>query len=362
MHRVLHVVATDRRRGAELFASSLAGRLAEAGLEQLVAILRPADDATAVAFPAPLAREGRGPLTRAGVARVIRAWRPTLIQAHGGEALSAALPGALARTPLVYRRIGDAPPSISSGWRRAAFGGAVRRCARVVAVAEAIRRQTIELFRVPARHVVTIPNAIDTRAVRPIDRRDARRALGLPTDARVSVQVGALVQEKDPLELLEAVALAMSRRPDVRHVVAGDGPLRRQVEARARAVGIDGRILVLGECRDVPAVLSAADLFVFGANPGSMEGMPASVLEAAACGLPVVATRIAGLEEVVAEGRTGVLVAPGDREGLADAVGTVLDDAALRARMGAAGAAQAGRFDIRAVATRYLDLYGEVTS
>jgi len=362
MDRVLHVVATDRRRGAELFASALADRLGEAGVEQLVAVLRPASTGATVSFPATLASARDRGVSRVGLARAIRRWRPTVIQAHGGEALAAALPGSLGGPPVVYRRIGDAPARIAAGWRRAAFGAGVRRCARVVAVAEAIRRQTIELFRVRAGDVVTIPNAIDTVAVRRIDRGVARRGLGLPQAARVSVQVGALVAEKDPVGSLEAVSIAMIGRPDVRHLVVGEGPLRPAMEARARALGIDARVLFLGERGDVPAVLSAADVFVFGSPPGSMEGMPASVLEAAACGVPVIATRVGGLDEVVVPGKTGVLVPPNDHAQLSEAIGELLDDDALRAVLGAGASALADRFDIRDVSTRYLELYREVAS
>jgi glycosyltransferase involved in cell wall biosynthesis len=167
---VLHVLATTQRRGAEVFASELIGALDAAGLSQRVAVIRRTP--LEVYFPVPWTTLDAAGTRMPGIrldARTVRQlrrlatrWRPHVVQAHGGEALKyAVLALAGTRIPIVYRRIGMAPQWLRRGPRKAVHGWLMRRSARVVAVAEEVQRETVELFGVPSPRAITIPNGVD---------------------------------------------------------------------------------------------------------------------------------------------------------------------------------------------------------
>lgn len=372
--RVLHLVATGQRRGAEIFASDLVGALDDAGVDQQVAVLR-APDGLTVPFRAPttvLGADGpRLPGVRVGLPgvrglrRLIRDWDPDVVQAHGGEALKhAVLAAARTRCRVVYRRIGSTPASIAQGPRRVVYGQLMRQAARVVAVAEAVRQETLEVFRLPGRHVVTIPNAVDARRLEPTrDRTAVRRSLGIPDDAEVILSLGALTWEKDPLVQVEVAARALDERDRAWHLVVGGGPLHDQVEAAVARHGNGDRVRLTGVRDDVADILQASDVLLFASRAGGMEGMPATMIEAGMAGLPVAGYAVAGVSEVVIEGVTGLLARTGDVVALADHVVTLLADAGRRREMrGAARAFCRTRFEIGAVTPCYLRLYQDLSA
>jgi glycosyltransferase involved in cell wall biosynthesis len=369
--RVLHVVATGQRRGAEIFTADLVGALDDAGVSQQVAVLR-APDGLAVPFRAPatvLGADAAGlPGVRmglpgvAGLRRLLRDFDPDVVQAHGGEALKYAVAGAAGgRRRVVYRRIGSTPATIASGPRRVVYGGLMRRAARIVAVAEAVRQETLEVFRLPPRHVVTIPNAVDAGRLAPTrDRASMRRLLGIPADAEVILSLGALTWEKDPLGHVEVAARALAERPLAWHLLAGDGPLRGQVEAAVARHGTGDRVLLAGVRSDVADVLVASDVVLFAS---CSEGMPATVIEAGMAGLPVAGYAVAGVAEVVRSGVTGLLAQPGDLDSLSGHVLALLADADRRRRFSEAARDHCrDQFEIRAVAPRYLELYNDLVA
>jgi glycosyltransferase involved in cell wall biosynthesis len=181
-----------------------------------------------------------------------------------------------------------------------------------------------------------------------------RAALRIDPSAPVVLSLGALTWEKDPSAHLAVTGAIAARHPGLVHVVAGDGPLRQQAEDRARRLGAAARTRFLGSRTDVADVLAASDVVLVASRT---EGMPACVIEAGIAGVPVAGYALAGVPEAVADGETGLLVTPGDRAALVDAVERLLLDAPLRARLGAAASARCRElFDIRRVAP----LYGEV--
>jgi glycosyltransferase involved in cell wall biosynthesis len=148
--------------------------------------------------------------------------------------------------------------------------------------------------------------------------------LGIPVDAPVVGHVGSFRPPKNHAFLLQIAAEVLKMRPDVRFLLVGDGPLRPQIEARARELGIAGNVIFTGVCSDVPRVmLGGMDLFLF---PSLWEGLPIVVVEAAASGLPVVASDIPGVREA-AQTCTGVtLVPPQDMQGFVAATVRYLKD------------------------------------
>jgi glycosyltransferase involved in cell wall biosynthesis len=225
-----------------------------------------------------------------------------------------------------------------------------------VTLTEAIEAELVEfgLGMIPCHR---IPNGVDLVAFAPAtgeERRALRARLGLPQDRVVCAFVGRLTPQKDPALLLEAWAIG--RWPQVHLVLVGDGPLRRGLEARVASGPLAGQITFAGATADVCQYLRAADLLVL---PSRAEGMSNALLEAMACGLPIVATDLIGNREVMGEdGQAGRLVPPGDPAALAEAIGTLLRTATLRDKLGeAARAIVADRFDIQRVVTQYVSLY-----
>jgi L-malate glycosyltransferase len=201
-----------------------------------------------------------------------------------------------------------------------------------VAVSEAIRRQVSEDRRVPAAKTRTIRYGVDTDRFRPESGTAVRRSLRLSGKGPVFGTIARLTEQKGHRYLLEAASRALRLRPDLNFVFAGDGPLRDSLTARARSLGIGDRVRFLGYRTDVAALLAAFDVFTL---PSLYEGLPNAVLEAMACGKPVVATAVDGTPEVVAEGETGLLVPPRDPDRLSGALLRLAGDARLRSRMGA---------------------------
>jgi glycosyltransferase involved in cell wall biosynthesis len=168
-------------------------------------------------------------------------------------------------------------------------------------------------------------------------RARARGLLGLPADATVVGAVGRLTYQKAPGDFL--AALQALDRPDVTGVWVGDGELAAQVAAQARETsGV--RVVLAGQRADVPELLPAFDVF---ALPSRYEGLPTAVVEAMMCGIPVVATAVNAVGDVVVPGETGLLVPPGRPGLMADAVRFLLDSPEAAARMATAARARLGQ-------------------
>ena len=167
------------------------------------------------------------------------------------------------------------------------------------------------------------------------------------------VSVGRLKAPKDFVTLARALALLPAGSFEA--VVVGDGPDRPALEAELRRLGLEDSVQLAGERPDVPDLLAAADVFVLSSRS---EGLPVSVLEAMAAELPVVASSVGGLPELVVDGETGFLVAPGDANELASALRRLIEDRDLRRRLGAVGLVRAQtRFNLNASQRAHLELY-----
>jgi len=219
-----------------------------------------------------------------------------------------------------------------------------------VAVAEAARREADEVFGVSSERLLVIPTAVDPARLEERGGEAIRAELGIPGDAPVVLSIGALDPEKDPLAHLDVGRRVLASIPEARHVVAGDGPLRKPVARAAR----DPRILLVGERRDVGRLLAAADVLVVASRS---EGLPASVLEAGVTGVPVAAFAVGGVPEVVEDGVTGLLVGAGDRAALAAAAVRLLRDRSLGRRVAAAARERSRGFHIGEVTGPYLELF-----
>jgi glycosyltransferase involved in cell wall biosynthesis len=207
---------------------------------------------------------------------------------------------------------------------------------RVIAVCELARQVEIERANVPPNHVLTIYNGLDAAAfdVSDADGLRIRRSFEIPPPAPLVGSVGRLHVQKDFHTLLTAMTYVRKCLPDVRLLIVGDGDLRDALEDRARAFGLAESVTFAGHRDDIPQILAALDVFTL---PSRWEGLPNAVLEAMAAGLPVVATHVGGVPELVVDAETGLLVPPQDPAALSRALLTLLENSDLRREMGRAG-------------------------
>jgi glycosyltransferase involved in cell wall biosynthesis len=206
---------------------------------------------------------------------------------------------------------------------------------------------------VPAHRITTIRNGVNLDRFQSFDAAAARSALGLAGRGPVIGAVGRLVPVKDHVTLVDAVAELRSGGSEATLVIAGEGPERAAIEARAAARGVDLRLL--GYRPDVEQVLAALDVFVLSSVS---EGLSNTILEAMAAGRAVVATNVGGAEEMIEDGITGVLVPRSDPKAMAEALRRVLAAGDGGAAMGAAARRRVeAEFTLAGMMDRYEQLY-----
>ncbi len=275
---------------------------------------------------------------------------PYIVSLRGGD-----VPGFLPRQMALWHRC--------TGWLiRALWRGAAHVVVNSAGLTALARRAAPDL------EILTIPNGVDAACFTPRTENDdpaAGWASGGTVDAVYGdtppgacrlLFTGRLNGQKNLPCLLQALVPLRKRAWTL--TLVGDGPDRAMLERAARSMGLADRVRFAGWTdRDaLPEVLRRSDIYVF---PSIQEGMPNTVLEAMACGLPVVACRIEGCEELVRHGETGLLIPPDDAPALTDAVARLLDDAELRRRMGREGRRVVEReYTWRATAEQYLALCG----
>jgi len=205
----------------------------------------------------------------------------------------------------------------------------LRRADLVIAVS-AHQAELCRRAGVAAQRIRVIPNAVEVR--RPTPGRDIRAEFGLPPSCRVVLSVGRLSPEKGHERLVAAAPSVLAEHPDLIFLVLGEGPRRGEIERAAQGLGLNGRLLLPGFHPDASALMAGADLLVL---PSLTEGMPNVVLEAFAAGVPVVATRVGGVPEVVLDGETGWLAERPTPECIASAMLQALADPEERSRRAA---------------------------
>jgi sugar transferase (PEP-CTERM/EpsH1 system associated) len=305
-------------------------------------------------------RPGSPKLNTLRMARVFRAWRPDVVHTRNWTCIDAVLGARLAGVPVVIhgehgREAGD--PEGRNALRRRVRRLLAPLVTEFVAVSRDLARWLVEDVGVPAAKVTQIYNGVDTEAFSPADKEAARRTLGIRDGAVVIGTVGRLDPVKDHRGLLEAFG-RIARHPQAQLVVVGDGPCRAELEQVGRRLGLDGRVLMLGERQDVARILRALDVF---ALPSLGEGISNALLEAMASGLPVIATRVGGNPELVDHGVTGTLVSPRSAEALAAAFDRYLLDPALIRKHGEAGRQRALRdFSLDRMFGAYDSLYSRL--
>jgi glycosyltransferase involved in cell wall biosynthesis len=261
--------------------------------------------------------------------RLLRRERPTILHTWLFHAnLPGRILGRLAGVPIII--CSERTMAMESAWRYRANRWTIGLVDRVTAVSASVRDFCVSHIGLPADKLVVIPNGVELPEGPPASSEATRIELGLPPDGLV---IGA-VTRLDPVKGVDFLIRALVQVDEVILVIVGDGTERAALKVLADDLGVASRIHWAGHRCDVPNLLPAFDLFV---QPSLHEGMPNTVLEAMAAGLPVVATAVGGTPDVVVDGVTGFLTAPYDPGGLAEAITNLLHKPDLRRRMGQAG-------------------------
>ena len=270
------------------------------------------------------------------LSRLIKQLGPDIVHAHDPHgvamaALALSMSTQLAKPPLVAARRVDfhLKGNALSRWK-------YRQVDCFICASDAIRGMLVA-DGVPAARAVTVHEGIDLGRVDAAPVASLHAELWLPHHAPVVGNVAALVPHKGQRHLIEAAAIVIQKLPDARFVIAGEGELRPQLERMIKERHLEKHVFLAGFRPDVLSLHKAFDVFVMSSVT---EGLGTSLLDAMACSKPIVATTAGGMPEVVADGRTGILVPPRDHEAMAAAIVTLLTDEAARATMGAAGLAR----------------------
>ena len=291
------------------------------------------------------------------LSRLIKQLGPDVIHAHDPHgvamaALALSMSTQLAKPPLVAARRVDfhLRGNALSRWK-------YRQVDCFVCASDAVRRMLVA-DGVPAVRAVTVHEGIDLGHVEAAPPADLHADLWLPHGSPVVGNVAALVPHKGQRHLIEAAAIVVTRVPDARFVIAGEGELRPALERQIKDHHLEKHVFLAGFRPDILSVHKGFDIFVMSSVT---EGLGTSLLDAMACGKPIVATTAGGMPEVVADGATGLLVPPRDHQSMAEAIVKLLTNPELRARMGGAGLARVrAKFSAERMVQDTLDVYRRV--
>lgn len=316
-NRTLNELIAMRERGHELAVVSRPGariidRAKEAGFETFAVDMRGAADLPAIFR----------------LRNVMKRFRADVVNTHSGrdtQLAGMAARSILGKRPLVVRTRHLALPITSK------FSYSVLPD-HVVTVSKYVERYLVEAG-IPGDRITTVSTGVDfARYDRSTIAGDLRAELNLSAETPLVGTVAILRAKKGHADILDAVPAVLQHFPDAHFVFAGDGAQTANLKARIEAEGLVGRVHLLGLRRDVTNVLASLDVFVL---PTHQEALGTAFIEAGAMGLPIVATNVDGVPEVVQDGRTGLLVPVRDGKAIAEAICRLLGDPIYRQSMGA---------------------------
>ena len=293
--------------------------------------------------------------------------RYDLIHAHGlsSVAPAAVIAGTFLGKPVVAQAHGPGTTgdvsTLGRSWLRSLRRRLLMKVDRYVGLTDQIKSELLGLG-LDGRRVVAAPNGVDTNVFYPWegDRRVLRGQLGLPGEDKIIIFVGRLTHVKRLDLLIRGLRQVRDRLPDARLVLVGDGPLRQELEQLAARLDLEGSVIFVGSRPDVAVYMQANDVFVL---PSEVEGLSIALLEAMACGLPVLVSGCDGNRELVTDGLDGMVFPCGSEKALAQKIETLLLDTACAQRLARAAVEKVqSQFRLESVAARFLELYRTVLS
>jgi glycosyltransferase involved in cell wall biosynthesis/protein-tyrosine-phosphatase len=328
--RVCHVMSADLWAGAEVQLATLAGYLVRRPDVMLVAALFNegplATELSRMGVPVTVINERRlsKPRMVEALTRMFRTHAIDIVHTHRyNDTAIGALAAALAGVPFLLRTVHGRPEPMRgwASWRFRAYNTLDRALLQwfadgMVAVSSGVAK-SLEPLGGRYAQVVRLPNGIDLDRVKPARaRHDVRKALGIAPDTPLIGTVGRLCPVKGQAHFLEAARRVLAAQPRAHFLIVGDGELRNHLTARAVGLGLDGHCRFTGARADVYDLISAMDVFVL---PSLDEGTPMALLEAMALGVPVVASAVGGIPDVITDRTTGLLVPAANASALAEA-------------------------------------------
>jgi glycosyltransferase involved in cell wall biosynthesis len=285
-----------------------------------------------------------------------------IVHLHSSKAgIVGRLAARLAEVPVVVHTVhgwgfNDEQHRLVSSTYQSLERACARWCDALVVVGSPYRDEGLALGIGEPSQYHLIRSGIEIGAYRDVqvDRAAMRASLGIPADAIVIGNVGRLSPPKCPELMVQAFARLATRHANAHLVLVGDGWQRAEVEAEVARLGLTPRVHLLGLRRDVPELLRTFDVFMMSS---SREGLPRTLPQAMAAGLPVVATHVGGIPDAVHEGETGFLVPSGDVAALADRLERLVSDPALRVRLGEGGRRRVEEFSVETMVRRTEALY-----
>jgi glycosyltransferase involved in cell wall biosynthesis len=200
------------------------------------------------------------------------------------------------------------------------------------AVSEDLKNYFVKEIGIPEKSIVVIPNGIDTSCFTPGPRNKALLDL-LPEGfgGKILISVGRLTEAKDQFTLISAIEILKKQGRNIYLVLVGDGEMRKPLEKEIVNKKLTDCVNLVGSRSDIDQLLPGADVFILSSK---REGLPMSILEAMATGLPVIATKVGGIPEVIQDGQNGILVPPQDPVSLTNAICRMLDDSEYAGNLG----------------------------
>lgn len=359
MTSVLHIDTERGWRGGERQALWLATDLARRGHGTLIAA-RPGEplhtraEAAGLDVVACTPRSELDLIAAWRLRRTIASRRIDIVHAHTGHAVAIAALATLGTgVPMVLTRRVDfrLKSNAASRWK-------YRRADAVIAISSAVRAALLA-SGIDEDRIVDVPSGVDlTRRVMPASA-ELLAELGVPAGAPLVVQVAQLVEHKDPLNFVRAIAVARRQVPAMRALLVGSGPLAGAVGDAIAGLDLTGTLVATGYRDDADALLAAADVVTLSSRE---EGLGTVLLDAFSMGKAVAAAAGGGIPDVVQHEQTGLLAPVGDSEALGRAIAALLTDRGLATRLGVAARARAEHFSVEQTATRTLAVYQQVLS
>lgn len=282
------------------------------------------------------------PLTVMRLARLLKHVKPDILHIHGNKTavmgeIAASLAGISSTVVTIhnfqsYRKLSWPNKSVAGFIDRRLTG----RADKIIAVSESLKSSLVDEGRFKPAGIAVIHNGIDSKkwSDKKASKSELRRRLGFGAKDFLAACIGRLIDWKGHEVLIEAAAHSIKAMPNLKVLIAGDGPLHDHLSALIKERGLDANVILLGYVADIKPLLALSDLFVF---PSKREPFGLAVLEAMATGLPVIAADAGGIPEIITNGLNGVLVPPGNIAALSAAIEDLAVDARKRRAFAAGG-------------------------